>query len=195
MLKKWFRSGSSVSIGIDIGRENICVIVMEKKNAELRILHKLKSKYDIEDSVHQVLRNAAILPYVSSATIVVGISDELVIKKTLQLDVGLNDIEIERCVEENAKSFFPEYYFDFQIIGIHAEDNAKIDVEMVVVDKNDLKTLLFMLKKCGYRVNIIDINTAAVEHAKNYFSLDAIQDVGESYIVSLGLALRGHSKN
>lgn len=191
MLKKWFKPRATVSIGIDVGSEYIHVIVIEMKKGEFKIREKIASKNESNDSALHVLKNSILLQYISYATIVTGVSDEYIIKKTLQLDVGLNDIEIEKCVEDNAKSFFPECYFDFQVMGIHGEDSAKIDVEMVVVDKKNLVNLLGIMEKSGYRVNIIDINSSAVERAKNIFLVEEIQSIGQNYLVSLGLALRG----
>ncbi len=190
MLKKWIKSRSSVSIGIDISSDNIHVVVANKRAEEFSILHKITARNDHEDSLPQTLRTSVLLSYLSRAKVITGISDELVIEKKLQLDVSFSDGEIEKYVEEYAKIIFPECSFDFRIIGINSADSNKIDVEAVIANKKEVNSHLMKLEKAGYHVDIVDINSKAIQRTMNYFSQEEIKNMGEEYIISVGLAMR-----
>lgn len=163
-----------VSVGID----DLCqIVVLKKEFNRIRVDHQDTSLRGLGNlkSCHKMMN------------VVLGVPDEKVFQKEIQLDKQLCELAIEDMIKQEAEKIFETPYFDFCITGINEDNDQKIDVNFVVGNQVEITQKIKKIAKQGLEVNVVDIYSAALKRVENF--KDDLEIKGE-YVVPFGLALK-----
>lgn len=130
---------------------------------------------------------------ISSKQAVVAVPNAYVINKTIQISARTPQQDIEEQVYLSAEKYIPfpinEINLDFKILGPSLNNNAQLDVLMVVSRTETINQRVEALQRAGLSVQIVDIEMHAIERAmhilagKNgYEKVIAMIDVDSNYM-------------
>lgn len=145
------------------------------------------------DAVANYIRALCSRKTISSKQAVVAVPNAYVINKIIQISARIPQQDIEEQVYLNAEKYIPfpinEINLDFKILGPSLNNDAQLDVLIVVSRTEIINQRVEALQRAGLSVQIVDIETHAIERAmhilagKNgYEKVIAMIDVDSNYI-------------
>ncbi|MBL7013302.1 MAG: type IV pilus assembly protein PilM [Candidatus Marinimicrobia bacterium] len=201
-------------LGLDIGRHTIKLVSVEKTkegfkilDAASRLVPDANRAYDPEKidkpmwimAIKELMRLQGINPK-RVKNIVTGIGGvHASVKQITTLDMPTEELHSSMTLE--ARKHIPmdgtDAVIDFEIFGPNAREVDKIDVGLVACTKGILNHHLDLLKECGFKPGIVDVEPIAMtntfSHAKDMpeDGLVVLLDIGA---VSSGLVVWGHQQ-
>lgn len=98
-----------------------------------------------------------------------AVPDSAVISKTVQMNDGLTDQEMEELVVIEADKYIPypidEINLDFQILGPSAKGNSMLDVLIVASRSENVSARVEAITQAGLEAKVVDVESYAVERA------------------------------
>ena len=202
-------------LGLDIGRHTIKIVSVEKTkegfkilDAACRIVPDANSAYDPEKidqpmwimAIKELMRLQGINPK-RVKNIVTGIGGvHASVKQITTLDMPSEELHSSMTLE--ARKHIPmdgtDAVIDFEIFGPNAREVDKIDVGLVACTKCILSQHIDLLKECGFKPGIVDVEPIALtnsfSHSKDMpeDGLVVMLDIGA---VSSGLVVWGHQQH
>ena len=201
-------------LGLDIGRHTIKIVSIEKTkegfkilDAASRIVPDVNSAFDPEKidqpmwimAIKELMRLQGINPkrVKNIVTEIGGVHAS--VKQITTLDMPTEELHSSMTLE--ARKHIPmdgtDAVIDFEIFGPNAREVDKIDVGLVACTKGILSKHLDLLKECGFKPGIVDVEPIALtnsfSHAKDMpdDGLVVMLDIGA---VSSGLVVWGHQQ-
>jgi type IV pilus assembly protein PilM len=124
-----------------------------------------------------------------------AVPDSAVISKVVQINDGLNELEMEELVVIEADKYIPypidEINIDFEILGHSAKNQAMLDVLIVASRAENVNSRVESITRAGLEAKIVDVESYAVERAVQQLSQElpaggqdkivAVIDVGANY--------------
>ncbi len=182
-------------LGLDIGRQYVKMVIADKTkdgykviDAGSRLVPEPNSAYDPEkvDSAHWVMavkelfRQQDFNPKKAKG-IITGINGSSAsIKQITTMEMPSEELESAMTFE--ARKHIPmdgtDAVIDYQIIGSNKKEVDKIDVGLVACTKGVLNNHIDLLKECGLKPGIVDVNPIAMSNAFSF-----IKDVPEDGLV------------
>ena len=173
---------SKMILGLDIGRHSIKMVSLDKTkegfkilDAGSRLVPDANSAYDPEKidktmwamAIKELMRLQNINPK-RVKNIVTGISGHHVsVKQITTLDMPLEELHSSMTLE--ARKHIPmdgtDAVIDFQIFGQNSREVDKIDVGLVACTKGVLSNHLDLLKECGFKPGVVDVEPIALTNA------------------------------
>ena len=182
-------------LGLDIGRQYVKMVVADKTkdgykliDAGSRLVPEPNSAYDPEKidhshwvmAVKELFRQQGFNPKKAKG-IISGINGSSAsIKQITTMEMPSDELESAMTFE--ARKHIPmdgtDAVIDYQIIGSNKKEVDKIDVGLVACTKGVLNNHLDLLKECGLKPGVVDVNPIAMSNAFSF-----IKDMPEDGLV------------
>ena len=182
-------------LGLDIGRQYVKMVVADKTktgykiiDAGSRLVPEPNSTFDPEKidhshwvmAVKELFRQQGFNPRKAKG-IITGINGSSAsIKQITTMEMPSDELESAMTFE--ARKHIPmdgtDAVIDYQILGSNKKEVDKIDVGLVACTKGVLNNHIDLLKECGLKPGIVDVNPVAMSNA---FSL--IKDIPDDGLV------------
>ena len=198
-------------LGLDIGRQYVKMVAAEKTkdgyrvlDAGSRIVPDANSAFDPEkiDRSHWVMAVKELFKQQSfnpkkAKSLITGIGGSSAsIKQITTMEMPSEELESAMTFE--ARKHIPmdgtDAVIDYQILGSNKQEVDKIDVGLVACTKGTLTSHMDLLKECGLKAGIVDVNPIAMSNAFSFVKnmpedgLVVMLDIGA---VSSGLVVYG----
>ena len=182
-------------LGLDIGRQYVKMVTVEKSRDEYKILDagsrlvpELNATYDPEkiDHTHRVmavkelLRQQGLNPK-RVKSVISGINgSSSSIKQITTMEMPSDDLQSAMTFE--ARKHIPmdgtDAVIDYQIFGSNSREIDKIDVGLVACTKGVINSHVSLLRECGLKPGIVDVNPIALSNAVTF-----VKDIPEDGLV------------
>ena len=198
-------------LGLDIGRQYVKMVTAEKTkdgyrvlDAGSRLVPDANSAFDPEkiDRSHWVMAVRELFKQQSfnpkrAKSLITGIGGSSAsIKQITTMEMPSDELESAMTFE--ARKHIPmdgtDAVIDYQILGSNKQEVDKIDVGLVACTKGTLTNHMDLLKECGLKAGIVDVNPIAMSNAFSFVKnmpedgLVVMLDIGA---VSSGLVVYG----
>ena len=198
-------------LGLDIGRQYVKMVTAEKTkdgyrvlDAGSRLVPDANSAFDREkiDRSHWVMAVRELFKQQSfnpkkAKSLITGIGGSSAsIKQITTMEMPSEELESAMTFE--ARKHIPmdgtDAVIDYQILGSNKQEVDKIDVGLVACTKGTLTNHMDLLKECGLKAGIVDVNPIAMSNAFSFVKnmpedgLVVMLDIGA---VSSGLVVYG----
>ena len=198
-------------LGLDIGRQYVKMVTAEKTkdgyrvlDAGSRLVPDANSAFDPEkiDRSHWVMAVRELFKQQSfnpkkAKSLITGIGGSSAsIKQITTMEMPSEELESAMTFE--ARKHIPmdgtDAVIDYQILGSNKKEVDKIDVGLVACTKGTLTNHMDLLKECGLKAGIVDVNPIAMSNAFSFVKnmpedgLVVMLDIGA---VSSGLVVYG----
>ena len=198
-------------LGLDIGRQYVKMVTAEKTkdgyrvlDAGSRLVPDANSAFDPEkiDRSHWVMAVRELFKQQSfnpkkAKFLITGIGGSSAsIKQITTMEMPSEELESAMTFE--ARKHIPmdgtDAVIDYQILGSNKQEVDKIDVGLVACTKGTLTNHMDLLKECGLKAGIVDVNPIAMSNAFSFVKnmpedgLVVMLDIGA---VSSGLVVYG----
>jgi len=111
---------------------------------------------------------------------VAAVAGSAVITKTIEMDAGLSDDELESQIKVEADQYIPfpieEVALDFEVQGISARNTERVDVLLAACRREYVETLEATLDIAGLKAGVVDVEAYALERACSLLSSQLGQD-------------------
>ncbi|MBJ13606.1 MAG: hypothetical protein CMG62_11125 [Candidatus Marinimicrobia bacterium] len=188
-------------LGLDIGRQYIKMVAVDKTrdgykilDAGSRLVPEPNSAFDPEKvdrphwvmAVKELFRQQDLNPR-KIKTVISGINGSSAsVKQITTLDMPTDELESAMTFE--ARKHIPmdgtDAVIDYQIIGSNSKEVDKIDVCLVACTKGVIKTHLELLKECGLKPGVVDMNPIAISNGFNF--IKDMPDDGLAVVIDIG---------
>ena len=198
-------------LGLDIGRQYVKMVTAEKTkdgyrvlDAGSRLVPDANSAFDPEkiDRSHWVMAVRELFKQQSfnpkkAKSLITGIGGSSASIKQITT-MEMRSEELESAMTFEARKHIPmdgtDAVIDYQILGSNKQEVDKIDVGLVACTKGTLTNHMDLLKECGLKAGIVDVNPIAMSNAFSFVKnmpedgLVVMLDIGA---VSSGLVVYG----
>ena len=188
-------------LGLDIGRQYVKMVAVDKikdgyriLDAGTRLVPEPNTAYDPEKidrphwvmAVKELFRQQNLNPR-KVRKVVSGINGSLAsVKQITTMDMPAEELESAMTFE--ARKHIPmdgtDAVIDYQIIGSNNKEVDKIDVCLVACTKGVIKAHLELLKECGLKPGVVDMNPIAISNAFNF--IKEMPEDGLAVVVDIG---------
>ncbi|MFC3908427.1 type IV pilus assembly protein PilM [Legionella dresdenensis] len=204
-MLKLFKPKYHSMLGIDISSTSVKIIEISGKDDNRCVegygkelippgvieSNAIKDIDAIASCIKKVLSDA----HLTAKSASIAVPDSAVISKTIQINDGLNDDEIEELVIMEADKYIPypidEINIDFQILGPSAKNASMQDILIVASRSENVSNKVEAITKAGLEVKIVDVESYAVERAIQHLAHElpaygqdkviAVIDIGAHY--------------
>jgi type IV pilus assembly protein PilM len=166
-------------IGLDIGTRFVKAVVLEKSADSFTlqafaceaITGNAFAERDIKDfeAVSHALKKVKLALKSKSKLVAIAVSGSTVLNKTVLMNAGQSDHELESQIELEADSLIPyplnEVYIDFEEIENDDENATKVEVLLSAVHKDMVDRRTTLLGEVGYEAKIVDVENYALGSA------------------------------
>ena len=182
-------------LGLDIGRQYVKMVAADKTksgykliDAGSRLIPDPNSAYDPEKidqshfviAVKELFRQQGLNPK-KAKVMISGINGSSAsIKQITTMEMPSDELESAMTFE--ARKHIPmdgtDAVIDYQILGSNKKEVDKIDVGLVACTKGVLNSHIGLLKECGLKPGVVDVNPIAMSNAFSF-----IKDMPEDGLV------------
>ena len=191
--------------GVDISPQAIKIVELRRSRGRFRL-----QSYAMEplpaglmddltcvepESVIQVLRKALKKAGVQACDAVVAMPDELLISKTIEVEAGLGEADLELHVRLEAEPYIPyaleDVALDFEVKGRSADDSGQIDVHMVACRLEALEWYRSVLTGAGLTPRVVAVQAQALARGVDAMVSD-LSPRGALVVAVLEVEFGGH---
>ncbi|KTD50642.1 Tfp pilus assembly protein, ATPase PilM [Legionella quinlivanii] len=204
-MLKLFKPRRQSLLGIDISSTSIKIIEISGSGQQHCVngyASKLLPLNAVEgntvkdiDAIAYSIKQMISSENLTSKNAVLAVPDSAVISKTIQINEGLNDSEMEEFITMEAEKYIPypvnEVNLDFEVIGPAAKNASLLDVLIVASRSENVNSRVEAVKRAGLEVLVVDVESFAVERtaqlvtralpAQGKDKVIAIIDIGALY--------------
>jgi type IV pilus assembly protein PilM len=171
-------------LGVDISSSSVKILELTGDGDKYRVANYARGSLpenavdgnivkDI-DAVAQTIQDCVSHSKFSTKLAALAVPDSSVITKIIQVDEGLNDMEMEEMVVMEADKYIPysidEINIDFNKIGPSAKNPALLDVLLVASRAENVSTRVEAVTRAGLEAKVVDVESYAVERACSLLS-------------------------
>ena len=172
-------------LGLDIGRQYVKMVTAEKTktgykgiDAGCRLVPEQNATYDPEKidhshwvmAVKELFRQQGFNPRKAKGLITGINGSSASIKQITTMEMPSDELESAMTFE--ARKHIPmdgtDAVIDYQILGSNKKEVDKIDVGLVACTKGVLNNHIDLLKECGLKPGIVDVNPIAMSNAFSF---------------------------
>ncbi len=188
-------------LGLDIGRQYVKMVTADKTKEGYRILDAgsrlvpdANSAYDPEKidrshwvmAVRELFKQQGFNPK-KAKSLITGISGSSAsIKQITTMEMPSEELESAMTFE--ARKHIPmdgtDAVIDYQILGSNKQEVDKIDVGLVACTKGVLTNHMDLIKECGLKAGVVDVNPIAMSNAFSF--VKDIPDDGLVVMLDIG---------
>ena len=199
-----FNKKADTLLGIDISSTSVKLLALSRQGARYRVeayaVEPLPANAVIEkniaelDAVGQALSRVLIKARTRLRNVAVAVAGSAVITKTIEMDAGLCDDDMENQLKIEADQYIPypldEVAIDFEVQGASARNPERVDVLLAACRKENVEVREAALALAGLTARVVDVEAHALERS---FGLLANQTVlpkdGPVAVVDIGATM------
>ncbi len=165
-------------LGIDISTTAIKLLELGRTGNQIQVEHysvvpfksnavvekKIQDELSVATTLKEVVENAKTKTKHAS----VAVAGSAVITKTIEMDVGLEENDMENQIILEADQYIPfpleDVAIDFQVQGV-GKDSHHVSVLLAACRRENIERLEDVLKQGGLKADVIDVEAYAMERA------------------------------
>lgn len=167
-------------LGIDIGLSAINILEISNTTGQYCVegygSMPLPSNCNDIDAIATNIKKIISSEGLSTRQAVLALPDSSVISKTIQISAHIPEEDIEDWVLFDAQKYIPyslnEIYLDFKVLGFSSQNAEQRDVLVVISRAESVERRVAMVKRSGLDVQIVEIESHAIERAAQQWSLE-----------------------
>lgn len=170
---------SSALIGLDISTTAVKLLELTKSGNQYRVesyaVEPLPSNSVVEksisnvDAVGEAVRRAVSRSRTHTKGSAVAVAGSAVITKTITMQAGLSDRDMEEQIKVEADQYIPypleEINLDFEVVGPNDKNDAQVDVLLAASRSENVETRVAAVELGGLQASIVDVEAFAMENA------------------------------
>ena len=174
-----FKKKTNTLLGIDISSTSVKLLALSRQGARYRVeayaVESLPANAVIEknivelEAVGQALSRALIKARTSLRNVAVAVAGSAVITKTIEMDAGLCDDEMENQLKIEADQYIPypldEVAIDFEVQGVSARNPERVNVLLAACRKENVEMREAALSLAGLTARVVDVEAYALERS------------------------------
>lgn len=174
-----FNKKANTLLGIDISSTSVKLLELSRSGSRYKVeayaVEPLPSNAVVEkniadlEGVGQALSRLLAKAKSGVKTVSVAVAGSAVITKTIEMEAGLSDDELENQLKIEADQYIPypleEVAIDFEVQGPSARNSDRVDVLLAACRKENVEVREAALALAGLTVKVVDVEAYALERA------------------------------
>ncbi|MDD0995679.1 pilus assembly protein PilM [Pseudomonas sp. TNT2022 ID1044] len=174
-----FNKKANTLLGIDISSTSVKLLELSRQGDRYRVeayaVEPLPASAVIEkniaelEGVGQALSRVLVKARTSVKNVAVAVSGSAVITKTIEMDAGLSDDEMESQLKIEADQYIPypldEVAIDFEVQGASARNPERVNVLLAACRKENVEVREAALTLAGLTARVVDVEAYALERS------------------------------
>ena len=174
-----FNKKANTLLGIDISSTSVKLLELSRSGGRYKVeayaVEPLPPNAVVEkniaelEGVGQALSRVVAKARTAVKTAAVAVAGSAVITKTIEMDGGLSDDELENQLKIEADQYIPypleEVAIDFEVQGISARNADRVDVLLAACRKENVEVREAALALAGLTAKVVDVEAYALERA------------------------------
>ncbi|NUU36738.1 type IV pilus assembly protein PilM [Pseudomonas sp. C2B4] len=174
-----FNKKANTLLGIDISSTSVKLLELSRQGDRYRVeayaVEPLPASAVIEknivelEGVGQALSRVLIKARTSLKNVAVAVAGSAVITKTIEMDAGLSDDEMESQLKVEADQYIPypldEVAIDFEVQGESARNPERVNVLLAACRKENVEVREAALALAGLTARVVDVEAYALERS------------------------------
>lgn len=174
-----FNKKANTLLGIDISSTSVKLLELSRSGSRYKVeayaVEPLPSNAVVEkniadlEGVGQALSRLLAKAKTGVKTVAVAVAGSAVITKTIEMEAGLSDDELENQLKIEADQYIPypleEVAIDFEVQGPSARSADRVDVLLAACRKENVEVREAALALAGLTVKVVDVEAYALERA------------------------------
>lgn len=166
-------------LGIDISSTSVKLIELSRSGGRYRVeayaVEPLPANAVVEKNIAEMegvgsaISRVLAKAKVSNRSAAVAVAGSAVITKTIEMDAGLSDDEMETQLKIEADQYIPypleEVAIDFEVQGPSARSAERVDVLLAACRKENVEVREAALALAGVTARVVDVEAYALERA------------------------------
>lgn len=203
MVLSLFKHKANALLGIDISSTSVKLIELSRSGSRYKVeayaVEPLPANAMLEKNIVELeIVGQAIAKLVAKAgtsvkQVAVAVAGSAVITKTIEMDAGLSDDELENQLKIEADQYIPypleEVAIDFAVLGPAPRSSERVSVLLAACRKENIEVREAALALAGLTAKVVDIEAYALERTYSLLAdqLGAGADDLTVAIVDIGL--------
>ncbi|WP_152226786.1 pilus assembly protein PilM [Pseudomonas sp. SCB32] len=174
-----FNKKANTLLGIDISSTSVKLLELSRSGGRYKVeayaVEPLPPNAVVEkniaelEGVGQALSRVVAKARTGVKTAAVAVAGSAVITKTIEMDGGLSDDELENQLKIEADQYIPypleEVAIDFEVQGVSARNAERVDVLLAACRKENVEVREAALALSGLTAKVVDVEAYALERA------------------------------
>lgn len=174
-----FNKKAKTLLGIDISSTSVKLLELSRQGDRYRVeayaVEPLPASAVIEkniaelEGVGQALSRVLVKARTSQRSVAVAVAGSAVITKTIEMDAGLSDDEMESQLKIEADQYIPypldEVAIDFEVQGPSARNPERVSVLLAACRKENVEVREAALTLAGLTARVVDVEAYALERS------------------------------
>ncbi|WP_184594177.1 pilus assembly protein PilM [Pseudomonas nitroreducens] len=174
-----FNKKANTLLGIDISSTSVKLLELSRSGGRYKVeayaVEPLPPNAVVEkniaelEGVGQALSRVVAKARTPVKTAAVAVAGSAVITKTIEMDGGLSDDELENQLKIEADQYIPypleEVAIDFEVQGVSARNADRVDVLLAACRKENVEVREAALALAGLTAKVVDVEAYALERA------------------------------
>jgi len=174
-----FKKKANTLLGIDISSTSVKLIELSRSGSRYKVeayaveplpLNAIVEKNIAElEMVGQAIAKLVLKAHTSVKQAAVAVSGAAVITKTIEMDAGLTEDELESQLKIEADQYIPypleEVAIDFEVQGVSVRSSDKVNVLLAACRKENVEVREAALALGGLSAKVVEIEAYAMERA------------------------------
>ncbi|BBT19204.1 type 4 fimbrial biogenesis protein PilM [Metapseudomonas otitidis] len=174
-----FNKKANSLLGIDISSTSVKLLELSRSGGRYKVeayaVEPLPPNAVVEkniaelEGVGQALSRVVAKAKAGSKLAAVAVAGSAVITKTIEMDAGLSDDELENQLKIEADQYIPypleEVAIDFEVQGVSARNSERMDVLLAACRRENVEVREAALALAGLTAKVVDVEAYALERA------------------------------
>ncbi|TWI54172.1 type IV pilus assembly protein PilM [Pseudomonas duriflava] len=174
-----FTKKTNTLLGIDISSTSVKLLELSRSGGRYRVeayaVEPLPPNAVVEkniaelEGVGQALGRVLAKARTNARSAAVAVAGSAVIAKTIEMDAGLSEDELENQIKLEADQYIPypleEVAIDFEVQGVSARNPGRVEVLLAACRKENVEVREAALALAGLSAKVIDVEAYALERA------------------------------
>nr|WP_288356301.1 pilus assembly protein PilM [uncultured Pseudomonas sp.] len=174
-----FSKKANTLLGIDISSTSVKLLELSRSGSRYKVeayaVEPLPANAVVEkniaelEGVGQALSRVLAKAKTSVRSVSVAVAGSAVITKTVEMEAGLSDDELENQLKLEADQYIPypleEVAIDFEVQGISPRNPDRVEVLLAACRKENVEVREAALALAGLTVKVVDVEAYALERA------------------------------
>ncbi|MFF7707560.1 type IV pilus assembly protein PilM [Pseudomonas sp. NPDC007930] len=166
-------------LGIDISSTSVKLLELSRSGGRFKVesyaVEPLPANAVVEKNIAELegvgnaLARVLVKAKTSTKAVAVAVAGSAVITKTIEMDAGLSDDEMENQLKVEADQYIPypleEVAIDFEVQGYSARNPERVEVLLAACRKENVEVRETALAVAGLTARVVDVEAYALERA------------------------------
>ncbi|SDH65726.1 type IV pilus assembly protein PilM [Pseudomonas flavescens] len=200
-----FSKKANTLLGIDISSTSVKLLELSRSGSRYKVeayaVEPLPANAVVEKNIAELEGVGHALARVLSKaktgvrSVSVAVAGSAVITKTVEMDAGLSDDELENQLKLEADQYIPypleEVAIDFEVQGISPRNPERVDVLLAACRKENVEVREAALALAGLTAKVVDVEAYALERAYGLLAeqLGGVHDDLTVAVVDIGATM------